>query len=147
MVESVRVLPSFARSVFAVNSWGRIFTPLKAGTVLLLTRSYFRRSETWRWASLCLGTLCVSVPVASGAQSQIKYPPSDSTKCQRVLPTTATFPMNDSTPRPPLLTEREKYRPQSDYPQGPKETDLSSRDTIYPKLWCSHIFCFLPHIK
>lgn len=24
---------------------------------------------------LCLGTLCVSVSVASGAQSQVKYPP------------------------------------------------------------------------
>lgn len=68
------------------------------------------RQSVWRWRAAPplieahRVRVCLRV---SAAQSQVKYPPSDRTKCQRGLPTAATFTLIDSPhplpspPRPP----------------------------------------------
>lgn len=66
----------FARPMWAVNSWGSVSTPLITGIEAPTESVLLQESERLgAGAFLCLGTLCVSVSVASGAQSQVKYPP------------------------------------------------------------------------
>lgn len=70
-------------------------------------------------AFLCLGTLCVSVSVASAAQSQVKYPPPTVQSVRGACPPRPlSLWLTAPPPGHPLPSQRGKYQPQSQRSTG-----------------------------